>query len=182
MITTLEYIQLKAFARQEGLLIGLLWIATFACFIGSMETPDLQLGFIAGITSTPFVVYYRLKHFRDKILNGNISYRRAVFFVMTSMAYASVLLAGATFAYFYFLDNGAFISTIQESMSTPEIQQSFKQMGFDGKMLDEQLKALQQTRPIDFAFDMLWNGLTSSFMLSLLLGVFGKRTVKETIN
>lgn len=180
MISPIDYIQLKAFARQDGLMIGCLWILTFACFIASMKYPDYQIGFFAGICSTPFFVFYRLRHFRDKVLDGNISYRRALTFTMFVIGYASVLIAGATFVYFYFIDNGAFVSTIQSNIETPEMTQYIKEMGLDNKALNEQMTLLKETRPIDFAFNMLWNGIISGFLLSLVLAAFGKRTRKIT--
>lgn len=178
MISHIEYIQLKAFARQDGLMFGLLWIITFGCFIGSFDSPDLQIGFIAGMVATPILVYSRLKSFRDKVLNGCISYKRAVAFVTFTLAYASVIMAAATFIYFYFFDNGVFMVTLQESMETPEMKLSFKNMGMDIAMLNEQMRLLRETRPIDLAFNILWNGLTTSFMLAVVIGLFGKKTSK----
>lgn len=175
MISAVDFIQLKAFARQDGFFIGLLWIITFACFIGSMSTPDLQIGFIGGVLLTPIITFLRLKHFRDKVLDGVISYRRAVAFVMFTLGYASIIIAAATFVYFYFFDNGAFLQTIRESIERPEIQQSFKQMGMDMALLNEQMTLFGQSRPIDFAFNMFWNGMTTGFVLSLIMGVFGRR-------
>ena len=99
MISQEEYIQLKAFARQDGLLIGALWIITFGCFVGSMSAPDIQIGFIAGVIATPFVMYYRLKRFRNNILDGSISYGRALTFCLLTTAYASLIIAAATMIY-----------------------------------------------------------------------------------
>lgn len=179
MISAIEYIQLKAFARQDGFFLGCLWIVTFACFIGSIKMPDLQLGFIAGIIATPFVVYYRLKHFRDKVLDGSISYRRAVSFIALTMIYASVIMAAATYAYFYFFDHGLFVSTLQESIALPEIRHSFAQAGMDAKQLDEQMAMIAQTRPIDFAFSVLSNGIILAFTFSLIIGFIGKKRVSK---
>ena len=38
-MTPAEYIQLKAFARQDGALLFLLWIASFACYIIGISSP-----------------------------------------------------------------------------------------------------------------------------------------------
>lgn len=178
MITPTEYIQLKAFARQDGLFIGCLWVAAFACFIGSMTHPELQLGFVVGTMATPFAVYYRLRHFRDKILDGYISFRRAFAFIAFTMAYASIILAGATLVYFYFLDNGMFVATLRDNLSIPEIQQSFVNAGMDPKVLDVQLETISKSRPIDFAISIFSDGLISSLILALIIGFLGKRAAR----
>jgi hypothetical protein len=176
MISPEEYIQLKAFARQDGFFIGLLWIFTFACFIGSMTEPGLQIGFIAGITITPVIIYYRLKHYRDKVIGGTISFRRAFAFLAFVIVDASIILAAATFVYFYFMDKGQFMSKLQESLALPEIQQSLTQAGMDIKNINQQVQVFSQTRPIDIAFSMFFNTMISGLFLALVLSAIGKRT------
>ena len=38
-MTPAEYIQLKAFARQDGALMALLWIGSFGCYIAGLGHP-----------------------------------------------------------------------------------------------------------------------------------------------
>ena len=175
MISPEQYIQLKAFARQDGFFIGLLWVFTFACFVGSMSEPGLQIGFIAGVTASPFIIYYRLKHFRDKIVGGSISFRKAFAFLAYVIVDASIILAAATFIYFYFIDNGMFMSKLQQSLALPEIQQSFSQAGMDVKEINEQVQIFSQTRAIDIAFSMFFNTLLSGMFLALVLSAIGKK-------
>ena len=162
MISSAEYIQLKAYARQDGIFFGVLWIITFACLVSSMQDPSLQFGFIAGTIATPFLAYFRLRHFRDKVLEGNISFRRAFAFITFAMGYGSIIMAAATYIYFYFLDHGTFISVLQQSFSAPE--------------------AMSQIRPIDFAFSVFSNGIISAFFMGAIIGFIGKRqTTTEQI-
>lgn len=175
MISPSEYIQLKAFARQDGFFIGLLWVFTFACFVCSMSSPDVQIGFIAGLMVSPFVVYFRLKHFRDKILGGKISFKRAFLYLAFVVVDASIILAAATFIYFYFLDNGVFMSRLHESMSLPEVKQSFTQAGMDVETIDKQLQLFSETRPIDIAFGIFFNTMISGFILALILSAIGHK-------
>lgn len=180
MITPNEYIQLKAFARQDGFFMGCLWIFTFGCFLGSMEQPDLQIGFMAGVILTPVLAYMRLKHFRDKVMSGAISYRRALAFMFLTLAYASMLIAAATYIYFYFFDNGLFLSTIQQNLSLPEIRQAFTDAGMNPKDLDTQIATIGETRPIDFALNIFCNGIICSTMLAAVLALFGRRVTRIT--
>lgn len=175
MISLAEYTQLKAFARQDGFFIGLLWVFTFACFVGSMSEPGLQIGFISGVIVSPFIIYYRLKHYRDKIIGGAISFKRAFAFLAYVVVDASIILAAATFIYFYFLDHGQFMSSLQQSLAMPEIQETFTQAGVDLKEIDKQMQIFSQTRPIDIAFSMFFNTLVSGMILSLLLSIIGSK-------
>lgn len=43
MINPEEIIQLKAFARQDGTFLGLIWIASFACYVGEFHTSSLGM-------------------------------------------------------------------------------------------------------------------------------------------
>ena len=72
MIKLDNLIQLKAFARQDGALLSLLWTASFAAVIYAPQTP---LGNILAL-ATPFFIGWRLASFRNYALNGVISFRR----------------------------------------------------------------------------------------------------------
>lgn len=175
MITLEEYTQLKAFARQDGLFVGLLWIVTLGCFVGSMWSPEVQIGFIAGTITTPFLVYFRLRDFRNKVLGGRISYGRAVLFSALTMTYASIIIAAATLLYFYFIDHGMLISTLHNNVALPEMREGFKQMGIDPDTLEAQITEIGKLRPIDFAFSIFFNSLISSAFLSMFLGLIGMK-------
>ena len=182
MISSAEYIQLKAYARQDGIFFGILWIIAFACLIHSMQDHSLQFGFIIGAIATPFLAYYRLKHFRDKVLEGHISFRRAFAFVTFTMGYGSIIMAAATYIYFYFLDHGTFIGFLQQSFSTPEVRNSIMQTGVDIQEMEKQIQAMSQIRPIDFAFSVFSNGIISAFFMGIIIGFLGKRqTTPEQI-
>ena len=72
MININHLVQLKAFARQDALLLALLWAAGFACMMRR------NAGFIGNIVAlaTPFLVGYRLKAFRTEALFGGLALRR----------------------------------------------------------------------------------------------------------
>ncbi len=179
MISYNDYIQLKAFARQDGLLMGALWVVTLGCFVASMVSPILQLGFIAGLIATPIVAMSRLKNFRDNILEGNISFGRALLFCTMTMCYASLIAAAATLVYFYFIDNGMLMTTLTNNLSMPEVREAFLQAGMSTEEIDRQIEVVGQSRPIDFAFSIFFNCVVSSFFLALILALFGKRERKN---
>ena len=92
-MTTQEYIQLRAFARVDGTYVGILWIASFACYLGGLSSP--MLGLVGGIlaVASPFFAAKRLIKFRDDIRDGEISGRRSMLYYALMFFYASLLFA-----------------------------------------------------------------------------------------
>ena len=77
MATREDYEQLKAFARIDGAITGGLWILSFALFVAGFQQPMLStLSVLTGIFSL-VLASIRLRRFRDNILDGVISFRRA---------------------------------------------------------------------------------------------------------
>ena len=72
-MTPIEYVQLKAFARQDGALLALLWVATFLLYIIGVSNQLLGLAAFFLMCYTPFFVGERLGKFRDYGREGVIS-------------------------------------------------------------------------------------------------------------
>ena len=89
MIRIEDFIQLKAFARQDGLLLSLLWTASFALIV---YMPASAMGNILAII-TPLFVAWRLRIFREYALGGIISMRRAYGYSAYTFVYASLVFA-----------------------------------------------------------------------------------------
>ena len=81
IIDTGKIRQTKAFARQDGAILGAIWIVSFVCTMLAVDPQYQMLGFISNILiiATPFVVAKRLKAFRDYARDGHISFRHAFY-------------------------------------------------------------------------------------------------------
>ncbi len=165
-MTPAEYIQLKAFARQDGALMALLWIGSFGCYIAGLGHPIYGMIAVMLAVATPFFAARRLRHFRDFGLEGIISMRRGWAFVVLIFFYASLLLAIAQYAYFAFLDHGFLMDTIEKMLHSPEAEQMLKQAGMK-ESIEENLAQLQAMRPIDIAL----NVLTTNILIGMVLGL-----------
>ena len=73
MINIAALVQLKAFARQDGVFVALLWTASFLAVV---LAPTSSWGSLLAM-GTPFLVGYLLMRFRNGVLDGVISFRRA---------------------------------------------------------------------------------------------------------
>lgn len=162
MINVVALVQLKAFARQDGFLLFLLWAASFATIV---MNPSSSWGTLLTI-ATPFFVGWLLVRFRNYALDGVISFRRALAFSLYTFFYASLLFAAGQYVYFRFFDHGSFLTMLIESMKTLEAQ------GISLTELKQSLTMIGQLSPIEVAFIFMMQnfmvGLILSFPIALL--------------
>ena len=176
-MTPIEYVQLKAFARQDGALLALLWIATFLLYIIGVSNQLLGLAAFFLMCYTPFFVGERLGKFRDYGRDGIISFRRGYAYTALVFFYAAVLLAAAIYIYFAFIDNGYLLSTVNQFLMTKEGKQLIELYGMADQM-QENLKALAEMRPIDYAVNMLSVNITIGLLLALPIAAVMQRKLK----
>ena len=173
-MTPEEYVQLKAFARQDGALLSLLWIGGFICYLQGLTNPLLGMAALLLIIISPFYAANRLRHFRDKAREGIISFGRGYAYTILIFFYAGLLLAAVLFIYFNFLDNGYLLGKFTELMNSKENQQVIQMYGL-ADQLREGLKQLSEMRPIDYALNMLTFNIMTGFFLGLPIAALMQR-------
>ena len=176
-MTAPEYLQLKAFARQDGALLALLWVSSFLLYIMGLSNQMLGLAAILLMLYTPFFVGSRLGKFRDFGREGLISFRRGYAYTILVFFYGGVLFAIAQYLYFAYVDHGFLLSQFSKMVTSSEMQQVLKQYGMT-QMMDESLQEMANTRPIDFALNMLTINISLGFVMGLPLGLIMQRSVK----
>lgn len=179
MATREDYEQLKAFARIDGALVGGLWILSFACFVGEFYNP--MFGMLALLTGAGSIVFaaIRLRMFRDKILDGRISFRRGFGYSLLTFAYASLLMCAAQYVYFQFIDNGFLISQYTEMMSTEEFKTLMNAYGINQTEMDAALDTLSNLRPIEIAMQFLTTNIIIGVISSLPIAAIIKSDYKR---
>ena len=173
-MTALEYIQLRAYARADGLKLFLLWLASFACYMAGLRSPGLGLVAFVLALATPFLVTRLLRHFRDDGLQGIISFGRGWGYVVFLFFYASLLFAVAQFVYFNWMDKGYFIDSITQMFSDPTSAAAMKQMGMSAT-LDQAVQSMQAMRPIDMALNILTSNLLIGCLVALPIAAICRR-------
>ncbi len=167
MATRQEYEQLKAFARIDGAWVGLLWLVSFAGFIAEFRMPLLgTLALLVGVGSIVFAAM-RLRRFRDTILPGIISFRRAFAYSFCIYFYASLIMALGQYAYFQFLDGGYIMAQYAAQVGTPEFKELMTAAGVDEQGLSVAMDTLANLRPIDIAMQFLSTNLILGAAVSL---------------
>ena len=175
MMTPAEYIQLKAFARQDGALLALLLVAVFLLYIIGVSNQMLGLAAILLLFYVPFFVGKRLGKFRDYGREGLISFRRGYAYTILVFFYGGVLLAVAHYLYFAFMDKGFLLSQFSKIISAEETQQVLKQYGMT-QALDQSLQEMANIRPIDYALNMLTINISLGFILGIPISLLLYRT------
>ncbi len=166
ILTAPEYIQLKAFARIDGALLSLLWIASFCCYIVGLTHQWAGLMALLMILVTPFFVAKRLSIFRDTINEGVISFMRSWSYVVFVFLYGSLLFSLAVYAYFQFLDQGYVMHVLQQMLETPEMTAALKQYQMEETM-SQMMMEMSSVRSIDIALNLL----ITNMIIGIFLGV-----------
>ena len=176
-MTPAEYVQLKAFARVDGMQVALLWTASFACYIVGLKAPLCGMAAILLMVITPFFVARRLRRFRDVDRGGTISLLRGWAFVILVFFYAGLLFALAQYGYLAYMDQGYLVQMLQKLLDAPESQQLITQYGM-ADVMNESMHLLLTMRPIDFVLNMLTTNIMMGFVLGVPIAALMKRRLK----
>ena len=174
-MTPAEYVQLNAFARQDGALLALLWAVAFLLYIYGVSSQLLGLAAVMLMLYTPVFVGERLGKFRDYGREGLISFRRGYAYTVFVFFYGGVLFAIAQYLYFAFMDNGFLLSQFSRMVSTEEAQLILRQYGMT-QMVDESLQEMASIRPIDYALNMLTVNISLGFILGVPISLVMQRS------
>lgn len=179
-MTAPEYIQLRAFARIDGVKLAILWLASFAFYVLGLKTSGFGLVSLLLAFATPFLSARLLRHFRDEGLEGFISFGRGWVYVVFQFFYAGLLFAIAQFVYFAYLDHGFFMNGISQMFSDPATSEAMRQMGMSAT-IEESLQMLMSLRPIDLALNILTSNLILGCLIAVPIAAICKRNRIEQI-
>ncbi len=172
-MTPIEYNQLRAFARIDGIRLALIWTASFACYIASLSSPALGVAAMLIALATPFVMSRSAVRYAVTACGGQLSMGRAYFYCMMQFFYAAVLFAFVQWLYFAYLDHGTMLNALNQMASSPEGRQAIEMYGL-GEQLSQALQQIQAMRPIDIALNIL----TSNLLMGLVVSAVSAFTVR----
>ncbi len=166
--------QLRAYAAQNGTIVGLIWIVSFSlcvvCIRFNLAIPGL-VGEILGFLS-PYVAVRLGRYYGRQTDEGQLAFGRAVQYSLLVYGYAALLLAMGQFIYFYLIDPGKqlfqvgvfsermnlVISALQERYPTENVAGAFDQ--------------IFSLSPIEITLQMLWTNFMIGFILTLPTAIF----------
>lgn len=169
------YIQMKAFARIDGVVVGVLWLLGFACFVGMFRYPICGMLCMIIVLMTPFLIAMRVGRFRDQVLEGFISFRRAFGYSLYVFFYASILLAVGVAVYFHFFDHGFVADQFNLLLSSPEIGSYARRLGYSESLIQASIDVWKNVRPIDIALQTILNTVFLGAIASALIALAKRR-------
>lgn len=170
-----EYKQMTAFARQDGMVMGVLWVLSFVCFANMFEYPSLSLVCDVSFLAIPVILFFMVRRYRDHVLEGHISFPRAMAYGFGVCLCATLLLAMGQWVYFEYIDGGAFFANMKSLFTMPEYQELFVASGFSLQDLKMVIDGMAETRPIDLAFSFISQNVFLSLVLSLVMGAIVRK-------
>lgn len=178
-----DYKQINAFAGQYGLIVGLMWVLSFACFIFGLNKPLIgNLALLFGLLSI-FVCEKLVRNFRYTVqeLRFPAVWRMSLMIYF----YASLIMAMAQFIYFRFIDNGLLQEAYSEVLQRPEAITMLQQMMPDediSTVTEQALAMLGSITPAQMTGEFLIYNLFLGLMLSIPTAVLAKMGRKDPSN
>jgi len=176
MIDVIKLMQTRAFARQDGAILGGVWIASFAFTMLAVNPQYGFLGLIANVLtlSTPFLVARRLKSFRDDACEGTISFRRGLYYCGQTFFNATLLLTIVQYLWFRFMDMGPFMTYMQTSYQM--VMQAYNMTEANVKEL---LDVISMLKPMAWASMFMITDLIVAAILSPIIAALMARKIKK---
>ncbi|MFV0544592.1 MAG: DUF4199 domain-containing protein [Bacteroides sp.] len=170
---------LHKYAMQFGTYIGIYWILKFILFPFALTIPFLSLLFLALTLIIPFIGYYFVKTYRDKICRGAISFGHAFFFTVLMYMFASLLVAIAHYAYFEYIDQGYVIESYTQIWNT--MLTDTPSMEVNRQIIEEMIETAKTLKPIDITMQLLsWDVIFGTILaFPTALVIMKKPTTNE---
>lgn len=172
-IKVAELVQLRAFGRIDALWLTLFWTVSFAFVVAS---PQSSMGSLLAI-STPAFMVWRTMSFRENVLNGSISFRRALYYSFVMFLHAICVFALVQFVYFKFIDGGRFVANLTSMIS--ELSSAYAELGVDMKELSEMAVMLQQATPVELVMGIMMQNVLVALPVCLLVAVISKKRLNR---
>lgn len=145
---------LHKYAMQFGTYMGIFWILKFVLFPLGMTIPFLQLLFVVLTIAVPFLGFYYVRMFRDKVFGTYINYLQAWVFTVFMYMFASLLVAVAHYFYFQFIDQGYILEKYYEILRDPSVT-SVEGARAYLKQLEQSLDIIANLTPFEMTMQIL---------------------------
>ena len=164
-------------AMNFGIVVGMYYIVKFCLFPLGLHSVMASLLFLGLTVVVPFFVFLLVKRYRTQYCGGKLEFTRALAFSVLTMGFGALLAAVAHYIYFAYIDGGAMVGALVQSMeqlqrvdlSTLEDADAnaIAQFGQYIEMMNQTAEQLQAMSAIEITMGMLSNNFSWSIVLSL---------------
>lgn len=169
-----EYTQLRAFARYDGAFLGIMWIVSFACSVLGAQVPLMGTLGLTFALLTPFFVVRRIRTFRDRVRDGQLSFWGGYNYSTSMFFYAALLLALAQCVFFVIIDKGHFLSNMLNQVEQMLIASKYPEADVKAS-----LTLMRSMRPVDWALYFFSMNLITGFIVSIVIAWITKRKTNQ---
>lgn len=168
------YIQ---YAMLFGTYMGVFWVLKFILFPLGLTIPFLSFLFLGFTFCVPFLGFYYVRTYRDKICNGSIGFMHAWGFTIFMYMFAALLAAVAHYVYFAFLDQGFVVDAYESQI------EMLGQSGVPGAedyaaSFKQTLDAVRALSPIDITMQLISMDVLFGSFLALPTALFAMKRKK----
>ncbi len=164
-------------AMYNGTILGAVWSVMYLMlFIGATNAMSLLL-VTAIYFASPFIAAKYAIKYRRKECNDTMTYVQAWSFVLYMYICATLLSALIAYAYFVFIDNGAFFATLQSMLEETKNIASTDEML--AQQIEQTIEIIEQTTTNSFVWQIMNNNFFNTTILPPVIALFVKR--KEQI-
>lgn len=157
-------------ASQNGIRLGVMWLASFGCTMYAMDVPFLgTLGNFLGLFSI-LMGSRMIRTYRTEIYN--LSWLQSFWFALTCFLNAALITTLGQYIYFAFLDKGHFLNTISTLFQNPLYAETMKQ-NFPEISMDTMLETLAAMNTRAIIVQLLFMNVMATGICALLSSLFG---------
>ena len=136
--------KLHKYAMQFGTAMGFFWILKFILFALGPKLPVLFVAFSLLTLAVPFLGYYFVRSYRNKVCGGVISFSQAWIFTLFMYMYAALLTAVAHYIYFQFIGTDSLMLYYTEQVINPLMTSGNADQITVGEQLTKIIQTFQQ--------------------------------------
>ena len=175
-------------AMNLGAVLGVYYIGKFCLFPLSLHSTLAATLFLGLTLMVPFLVFRLTRLYRDRYLGGSIDFSRAFIFTLYVMGFGSLLAAAAHYIYFAYIDGGAIVNALEQSISqltaidlstlegTEGSESAIAQFNQYIELMRNSTSQLSAMTPIEMTMGMLSNNVSWAIVIALPIALFAKRT------
>ena len=174
-------------AMNLGVVLGVYYIGKFCLFPLSLHSTLAATLFLGLTLMVPFLVFRLTRLYRDRYLGGSIDFSRAFIFTLYVMGFGSLLAAAAHYIYFAYIDGGAIVNALEQSISqltaidlstlegTEGSESAIAQFNQYIELMRNTASQLSAMTPIEMTMGMLSNNVSWAIVIALPIALFAKR-------
>ena len=174
-------------AMNMGAVVGIYYIGKFCLFPLSLHSTMAALLFLGLTLMVPFLIYRLTSLYRDRYHGGAIDFAQALAFAVLIMAFGSLLAGAAHYIYFAYIDGGAMVAALEESIGQltaidlgtlegiESSEDALVQWSQYIELMRTTMTQLNAMSPIEMTMGMLSNNVSWAIAVALPVALFARR-------